>query len=92
MDRTERRLDLRRRPFIAKNHRDLGEAHLKGGFGALLDQVVAAITSERDRWVRMMLRYEYGLPAAVRSPWQAAGSTFSAFLLCGPCASSASKK
>jgi VIT1/CCC1 family predicted Fe2+/Mn2+ transporter len=51
--------------------------------GELLDRVVAAVTADRDRWVRMMLRYEYGLPTAVRSPWRAAGSTFSAFLLCG---------
>jgi vacuolar iron transporter family protein len=49
----------------------------------LLDRVVPAITADRDRWVRMMLRYEYGLPAGVRSPWQAAGSTFSSFLICG---------
>jgi len=49
----------------------------------LLDRVVATITADPDRWVRMMLRDEYGLPAAVRSPWRAAGSTFSAFLLCG---------
>jgi len=54
-----------------------------GIVGDLLDRVVRAITADRDRWVRMMLRYEYGLPAAVRSPWRAAGSTFSAFLLCG---------
>ena len=51
--------------------------------GDLLKRVVAAVTADRDRWVRMMLRYEYGLPSAVRSPWRAAGSTFSAFLLCG---------
>jgi vacuolar iron transporter family protein len=51
--------------------------------GDLLGRVVAAITADRDRWVRMMLRYEYGLPAAVRSPWRSAGSTFSAFLVCG---------
>jgi VIT1/CCC1 family predicted Fe2+/Mn2+ transporter len=54
-----------------------------GIVGDLLGQVVAAITADRDRWVRMMLRDEYGLPAAVRSPWWAAGSTFSAFLVCG---------
>ncbi len=54
-----------------------------GIVGELLDRVVAAVTADRDRWVRMMLRYEYGLPTAVRSPWRAAGSTFSAFLLCG---------
>jgi vacuolar iron transporter family protein len=51
--------------------------------GHLLDRVVAVITADRDRWVRMMIREEYGLPAAVRSPWRAAGSTFAAFLLCG---------
>jgi VIT1/CCC1 family predicted Fe2+/Mn2+ transporter len=54
-----------------------------GIFGDLLDRVVAAITADRDRWVRVMLRYEYGLPASVRSPWRAAGSTFSAFIVCG---------
>src|SRR5438105_1686451 len=54
-----------------------------GIFGDLLERVVAMITADRDRWVRMMLRDEYGLPTAVRSPWRAAGSTFSAFLLCG---------
>jgi VIT1/CCC1 family predicted Fe2+/Mn2+ transporter len=54
-----------------------------GIVGELLDGVVAAITSDRDRWVRMMLRDEYGLPASVRSPWRAAASTFSAFFLCG---------
>lgn len=54
-----------------------------GIFGDLLERVVAAVTADHDRWVRMMLREEYGLPAAVRSPWRAAGSTFSAFLLCG---------
>jgi VIT1/CCC1 family predicted Fe2+/Mn2+ transporter len=41
------------------------------------------VTANPERWVRMMLRDEYGLPAAVRSPWRAAGSTFSAFLICG---------
>jgi len=51
--------------------------------GDLLDRVVVAITSDRDRWVRIMLHEEYGLPTAVRSPSRAAGSTFSAFLLCG---------
>lgn len=51
--------------------------------GELLARVVAAITADRDRWVRVMLRYEYGLPSAVRSAWSAAGSTFSAFLICG---------
>lgn len=54
-----------------------------GIVGHLLDQVVKVITADRDRWVRIMIREEYGLPAAVRSPWRAAGSTFGAFFLCG---------
>lgn len=49
----------------------------------LLDPVVSSITADRDLWVRMMLRDEYGLPEAVRSPWRAAVLTFSAFLVCG---------
>jgi VIT1/CCC1 family predicted Fe2+/Mn2+ transporter len=51
--------------------------------GDVLDRVVEAITADRNRWVRTMLRDEYGLTAAVRSPWWAAGSTFVAFVLCG---------
>lgn len=54
-----------------------------GLMGELLDRVVGAITSDRDRWIRIMLRDEYGLPAAIRSPWRAAAATFSAFILCG---------
>jgi VIT1/CCC1 family predicted Fe2+/Mn2+ transporter len=54
-----------------------------GIVGDLLDRVVAVITADRDRWVRVMVREEYGFPSAGRSPWRAAGSTFTAFLLCG---------
>ena len=49
----------------------------------VLEAAVGQVTANPERWVRMMLRDEYGLPAAVRSPWRAAGSTFSAFLICG---------
>ncbi len=51
--------------------------------GDILERVVETITANRGRWVRTMLREEYGLPAAVRSSWRAAASTLSAFLLCG---------
>lgn len=49
----------------------------------LLERVVTAVTADRNRWIRMMLRDEYGLPAVVRSAWRAAVSTFSAFIVCG---------
>lgn len=55
----------------------------KGFAGADLDRVVELITSDRERWVKTMLTDEYGLPQEARSPWLAATSTFSAFLICG---------
>jgi VIT1/CCC1 family predicted Fe2+/Mn2+ transporter len=55
----------------------------KGFQGAELERVVDLITADRERWVQTMLTEEYGLPREVRSPWLAAASTFSAFVLCG---------
>lgn len=55
----------------------------KGFEGDDLERVVELITADRKRWVQTMLTEEYGLPREVRSPWLAAASTFSAFLLCG---------
>ncbi len=49
----------------------------------VVEQVVEAITSDRERWVQTMLTEEYGLPLVARSPWAAALATFSAFLICG---------
>ena len=55
----------------------------KGFEGEDLHRVVELITADRHRWVRTMLTEEYGLPQAARSPWLAALSTFSAFIVCG---------
>jgi VIT1/CCC1 family predicted Fe2+/Mn2+ transporter len=55
----------------------------RGLQGDLLERVTNVITADRRRWVRLMLRDEYGLPTRVRSPWRAAGSTFLAFIFCG---------
>jgi VIT1/CCC1 family predicted Fe2+/Mn2+ transporter len=55
----------------------------KGFAGADLERVVELITSDRERWVRTMLTEEYGLPQEARSPWWAAITTFSAFVICG---------
>ena len=56
---------------------------LKGFNGDDLDRIVELVTSDRERWVRTMLTEEYGLPREVRSPWIAAISTFTAFVICG---------
>lgn len=55
----------------------------KGYEGEDLQRTVDFVTADPARWVRTMLTEEYGLPQEVRSPWLAAASTFSAFLLCG---------
>jgi VIT1/CCC1 family predicted Fe2+/Mn2+ transporter len=56
---------------------------LKGFEGEDLQRMVELVTANRKRWVRTMLTEEYGLPHQVRSPWIAAISTFTAFLVCG---------
>jgi VIT1/CCC1 family predicted Fe2+/Mn2+ transporter len=55
----------------------------RGIHGELLERVVEAVTADRERWLSLMLRFEYGLPARIRSAWWAAGATLAAFVLCG---------
>jgi VIT1/CCC1 family predicted Fe2+/Mn2+ transporter len=55
----------------------------KGYAGEDLTRIVDLVTSDRKRWVKTMLTEEYGLPQEVRSPYLAAVTTFSAFLICG---------
>jgi vacuolar iron transporter family protein len=85
--------DMRRLEAIERRHIEVapeGEREevrqifaRKGFAGSDLDRVVELITADRDRWVQTMLTDEYGLPHSPRSPWLAAASTFSAFVVCG---------
>ena len=85
--------DWRRLEQIENRHIDLapeGEREevrqifaRKGFEGKDLHRIVELVTADRERWVRTMLTDEYGLPHAVRSPWIAAFSTFTAFVICG---------
>ena len=85
--------DWRRLEAIENRHVDLapdGEREevkqifqLKGFEGDDLQRIVDLVTSDRQRWVHTMLTEEYGLPREVRSPWIAAISTFTAFVICG---------
>jgi VIT1/CCC1 family predicted Fe2+/Mn2+ transporter len=55
----------------------------KGLDGRALEEVVAAVTASRERWVATMLVEEYGLAPLPRSPLRAAWATFAAFSLAG---------
>jgi VIT1/CCC1 family predicted Fe2+/Mn2+ transporter len=85
--------DLKRLEEIEYRHIDLapeGEREEvrqifrnKGFAGTELTGLVDLITADRTRWVKTMLTEEYGLPLKIRSPWLAAFTTFTAFLICG---------
>lgn len=48
-----------------------------------LEHAVDIVTSDRKRWIDMMMAEEHGLPVTQRVAWKAAMSTFAAFLICG---------
>ena len=51
--------------------------------GEDLERLVTVVTADEQRWVRLMLAHEYGLPSNVRHPLKAAATTFAAFTVCG---------
>lgn len=55
----------------------------KGLKGEALEDAVAAITADEERWINTMLVEEYGVALNSRSPTRSALSTFIAFFLCG---------
>lgn len=55
----------------------------KGFDGALLEKIVAVITSDRRRWVNTMITEELGLPLETPHPVRAGLTTFTAFCLAG---------
>jgi VIT1/CCC1 family predicted Fe2+/Mn2+ transporter len=55
----------------------------KGFGGEALETLTRLITSRREAWIEVMLAEEYGLSAALRSPWRGALATFTAFVVAG---------
>ncbi|MGE0773135.1 MAG: VIT1/CCC1 transporter family protein [Cyclobacteriaceae bacterium] len=55
----------------------------KGFEGELLEKVVDQITSDKDRWVHVMMREELGMMKEERSPFLIGASTLVAFILVG---------
>jgi VIT1/CCC1 family predicted Fe2+/Mn2+ transporter len=59
---------------------------LLGGWGLdgrLREEVLDVVTAERDRWVRLMMDQEHGLPPSTSRPSLVALATFVAFVLVG---------
>jgi VIT1/CCC1 family predicted Fe2+/Mn2+ transporter len=55
----------------------------QGFEGDDLERVVDVLSSDRQRWVDVMLREEHGLSSAIPSPIRAATTTFIAFVAVG---------
>jgi VIT1/CCC1 family predicted Fe2+/Mn2+ transporter len=51
--------------------------------GRLLEDVLDAITRDRDRWVSLMMQLEHGFSTSPTSPARAGAATFAAFLAVG---------
>lgn len=55
----------------------------KGFEGELLEKVVEVITSDKDRWVDVMMKDELGMIKEEKSPFAMGAVTFAAFVLVG---------
>ncbi|HEU4522825.1 MAG TPA: VIT1/CCC1 transporter family protein [Thermoanaerobaculia bacterium] len=63
---------------------EVRQIYAKQGFaGEDLERMVDVITSDRDRWIDLMIAEEYGISRHIRSAKKAALATFSAFIICG---------
>jgi VIT1/CCC1 family predicted Fe2+/Mn2+ transporter len=67
-----------------KEKEEIREIYQEKGFeGKLLEQVVDVITSDKDRWVDVMMKEELGMMENSKSPFKIGLITFVSFLLLG---------
>ena len=67
-----------------KEREEIREIYAAKGFeGELLEQVVGVITSDKDRWVDVMMKEELNMIREVKSPLAMGARTFVSFVLIG---------
>ena len=67
-----------------KEKEEIREIYKAKGFeGELLEQVVEVITSDKDRWVDVMMKEELNMTKADKSPFAMGAMTFISFVLVG---------
>ncbi|MEQ9232117.1 MAG: VIT1/CCC1 transporter family protein [Cyclobacteriaceae bacterium] len=67
-----------------KEREEIREIYQAKGFeGELLEQVVATITADKDRWVDVMMKEELEMTKETKSPLAMGGVTFLSFLIFG---------
>ncbi|MDG1805443.1 VIT1/CCC1 transporter family protein [Flavicella sp.] len=67
-----------------KEREEIREVFREKGFtGKLLEEVVATITADKDRWVDVMMKEELGLIEETKSPFKIGLITFISFLILG---------
>jgi VIT1/CCC1 family predicted Fe2+/Mn2+ transporter len=67
-----------------KEREEIREIYRAKGFeGELLEQVVAKITEDKDRWVDVMMKEELEMTEETKSPFQMGLVTFISFLIMG---------
>jgi VIT1/CCC1 family predicted Fe2+/Mn2+ transporter len=67
-----------------KEIQEIREIYAAKGFeGELLEDVVATITADKDRWVDVMMKEELGMIEHTKSPFKIGLTTFISFLILG---------
>lgn len=83
-----KRLRLREETHVTKHHEgeieETRQILMRKGFeDEELEQMITAISKDKETWIDWMMNEEYGLSIPIQTPMGAAVNTFAAFVACG---------